>query len=439
MPAVDPVESDDTLPQRADVVVVGGGIIGVSTAYHLARRGLAVTLCEKGTIGAEQSSRNWGFCRSQNRDPAEIPLMLESLRQWRGLDAELGEDTGFRQSGILYVAKTPQKMAAFERWYELGRQYQLDTRLLTADEAAELLPGSSERWLGALYTPTDGRAEPTKAAPAIARGLRRAGGAVVTHCAVRGYETSGGKVSAVVTERGRIETSALVVAGGAWTSLFLRRHAIRFPQMKVLSSVMRTTPMEEVFAGGLWAPDFAFRRRTDGGYTISDGNSVFDVVPDLLPNFRTFLPAFLHERAGMKIRFGRRFFEELSFPSSWSLDATTPFEKHRVLDPAPYRPALDRAWVKLRQTFPAFEKASIVERWGGLIDTPPDAVPAISAIDGNPGLFIASGFSGHGFGIGPGAGRLMADIVAGDAPCVDPAPFRYSRFVDGSKLVPFIR
>src|SRR6267142_4763820 len=105
-PRVDPVRSDEILPARADVVIVGGGIIGTSTALFLAQRGVATVLCEKGHIAGEQSSRNWGWCRKMARDPREIPLIIESLKLWQGMNQTVGAETGFRQSGIAYLCAT---------------------------------------------------------------------------------------------------------------------------------------------------------------------------------------------------------------------------------------------------------------------------------------------------------------------------------------------
>ena len=244
-PVVDPVESDAKPPERTDVVVIGGGIMGTSTAWTLAQRGVDVTLCEKGHIGGEQSSRNWGWVRKQGRDSREIPLIIESLRLWEGLNEAVEGETGFRRTGILYAIENDQDLAEREAWLGLAQPYQLDSRLLGSDELAELLPGTQRRFKGALYTASDGRAEPQKAAPAIATATRREGGKVLTNCAVRGIETSGGRVSSVVTEKGRIACSSVVLAGGAWSRLFSGSLGIRLPQLKVLSSVLRTEPIED--------------------------------------------------------------------------------------------------------------------------------------------------------------------------------------------------
>src|SRR5574340_747188 len=192
-PKVDPVRSDARLPAKTGVVVVGGGIIGTSTAFFLARKGVPVTLCEKGEIGAEQSSRNWGWVRKMGRDPREIPLIIESLRFWTELNTLVGGETGFRQCGIVYLCKTAAELAKRQAWLQVAQPYQLDSRFLSPDELRQVLPNLQGTWKGGLYTQSDGRAEPSKAAPAIAEGARRHGASILTGCAARGVETTGGR------------------------------------------------------------------------------------------------------------------------------------------------------------------------------------------------------------------------------------------------------
>lgn len=436
-PRPDPVVSDVTFPDRAGVVVIGGGIIGACTALELAERGIDVVLCEKGEVGAEQSSRNWGWCRQMGRDPREIPLAIEALRLWRGMNERVGAETGFRQCGIAYLSETAEEVASRERWLEHARPYQLDSRLVSGADAGELVPGASIEWRGALYTPSDGRAEPQKAAPAIANAARAHGAKIFPRCAVRGLEMSAGKVAGVVTEKGTIACDSVVLAGGAWSRRFCGNLGIHLPQLSVVNSVQRTAPLAggpEVSASG---DKFAFRKRLDGGYTISHRTlSVADIVPESFALFFTFLPALRADWQGLRLRLGRRFIDEARLARRWALDRTSPFEQVRVLDPEPVAAVLEEALDSLRRIYPIFAAAEVAERWAGCIDVTPDAVPVISGLDSLPGLTLATGFSGHGFGIGPGAGRLAADLVTGVAPVVDPLPFRYSRFIDGSKLVP---
>jgi len=436
-PRVDPVAADEALPPHADVVIIGGGIIGTSTALFLAQKGVSVALVEKGHIAGEQSSRNWGWCRKMARDPREIPLVIESLRLWHGMNETVEAETGFRNCGIMYLAETPQDLERLEGWLDHAREYQLDTRAIDGAEVARLLPGSAKPWAGALYTASDGKAEPQKAAPAIAAAARRLGATVLTNCAARGIETAAGRVAAVVTEKGRIACQSVVLAGGAWSRLFCGNLGVALPQLKVLGSVMRTEKLDggpEISAsGGL----FGYRKRTDGGYTVATlGVRTIDIVPDSFRLLPQYLPATRLHWKKLRFRIGRRFAEEWRTPRHWQLDQVSPFEQVRVLDPAADPYVLERARASIAEAFPAFRNVAVAESWGGMIDVMPDAIPVISAVDAVPGFFIATGFSGHGFGIGPAAGRLMADMVTGGSTIVDPAPFRLSRFTDGSNPQP---
>jgi glycine/D-amino acid oxidase-like deaminating enzyme len=436
-PRVDPVPSDETLPPRADVVIVGGGIIGTSAALFLAQRGVSVALCEKGHIAGEQSSRNWGWCRKMARDPREIPLVIESLLLWQGMNQTVAAETGFRTCGIMYLGAKPEDLARLEAWLDHAREYQLDTRVINGAEVARLLPGSQKQWAGALYTASDGKAEPQMAAPAIAAAARRHGAAIVTNCAVRGVETAAGRVAAVVTEKGRIACQSVVLAGGAWSRLFCGNLGIELPQLKVLGSVMRTERLDggpEISAsGGL----FGYRKRLDGGYTVATlGVRTIDLVPDSFRLFPEYVPSIRLHWKKLRLRVGRRFADEWQTPRRWGLDEASPFEAVRVLDPEADPVVLERARASIAEAFPAFRNVAVAESWGGMIDVMPDAIPVISAVDSLPGFFIATGFSGHGFGIGPGAGRLIADMATGAPTIVDPAPFRLSRFTDGSNPRP---
>ena len=434
-PTVIPVQGDATLPAKVDVVDIGGGIIGTSTALELAERGLKVALCEKGGIGQEQSSRNWGWVRISRRDPREVPLMAEALRIWKTLDQRVEGDTGYIRAGIMFTCENDKEYADHERWNRNLDGYQLDSRMISGTEYKRMFPGTTMDIKGALFTAEDGRAEPQRAAPLIAEAARRKGASILTECAVRGIETSGGAISGVVTERGPIACSAVVLAGGAWSSLFSGRFGIRLPQLKVKNSVLRTKPLEGGPGPAIWSNGFAVRKRADGGYTIASGHeNVVDIVPNSFRFFFDFLPALRKEWRSLNLRMGGRFFEEARVPKQWAMDEVSPFERCRVLDPEPAKELTDVALANLTKAFPVFAKAEIAQRWAGYIDVTPDAVPVISPVEAIPGFHIATGFSGHGFGIGPAAGKLMADLVRGRQPLVDPANFRFSRFSDGSKI-----
>jgi glycine/D-amino acid oxidase-like deaminating enzyme len=426
-PPVDPVASTGTQPAAADVVVVGGGIIGLSTALFLARQGVSTVVCEKGRFAGEQSSRNWGWVRRMGRDERELPLIVESMRLWEGMQRLVGKDVGFRRTGILYLCEDESDVAYHEAWLRRAGEFAFDSRIVRGEALAALLPGAARTFHAALYTASDGRAEPGKAAPAIAHAAASAGATLIANCAVRGIETSGGDVSGVVTEHGRIACRTVVVAGGIWSTQLLRTLDLRLPQLGVRASVLRTGPVDGGPEGAAWGKDFAYRKRLDGGYTIANGSQMrHDIVADSFRYFADFLPVMRLEWRNLRLGLGAR----ASGQSTKS--APSPFEQTRILDPLPLTKPLASSFAALKAAFPIFEKIDVVQRWAGMIDATPDAIPVISRVWSHPGLVIATGFSGHGFGIGPGAGRLAADLVTGATPIVDPEAFRYERFIDGT-------
>ncbi len=438
-PLVDPVPSDQQLPNATEVAIIGGGIIGVSAALTLAERGIPVALFEKGHIAGEQSSRNWGWCRQQGRDPRELPLIIESLALWRKIHQRTRCEVGLRQCGILYLANTSKDVADREAWLQHGLAYGVESRMVSSKEINELLPGSNEQWAGGLYTPTDGRAEPTIAAPAMARAARQLGARIFTQTAVRGIETTGGRISAVITENGSVQCSTVILAGGAWSSTFCRSLDLRLPLLMTIGSVFRTAPLNDAPERSVSGAGFAIRKRLDGGYTVSHGSiSSFDIVPDSFRFLKDFLPLAWMARKILRPTWTGRFKTEWQQKKRWSLDEQSPFEQIRTLDPIPIQSTLEKSKRNLIHAFPAFQDIEVVESWGGLIDATPDAVPVISPVDNLPGFFLATGLSGHGFGIGPAAGQLAADVATASEPLVDPTPFRFSRFSDGSRIQPIV-
>lgn len=425
----DPVISSATPPDKVDVVVIGGGIVGVCTALTLAERGVSVALCEKGLIGGEQSGRNWGWVRQMNRDPAELPLAILSMTRWKEMNERTGEETGFRQTGAAYLCRNAREEAQYEAWMVHARTFDLDTKMLRQEELRQHFPGMTDGFTAAQHTSTDGRAEPLKAAPAIARAAIRAGAHVLTGCAVRSVERSAGRVSGVVTEKGRIACSSVVLAGGAWSRLFAGNMGLDFPQLKILGTVARSSPVTGVPEIPVGADNFSFRPRLDGGYTIALRNAnIAPIVPDSFRLFADFVPTLVKSWHELTLRVGNRFIEEWKTPKSWSAETISPFEQVRILDPVPVERFNREGFSHLIKAFPAFSEARVAQSWAGLIDVTPDAVPVIGPVNSIPGFFIASGFSGHGFGIGPGAGQLMAEIVTGANTSVDPSPFRFERF-----------
>jgi glycine/D-amino acid oxidase-like deaminating enzyme len=433
---IDDVTNSEDFPERCDVAVIGGGIVGVSTAYELARRGVQVALLEKGIIGCEQSGRNWGWVRQQNRDLYELPLAMQSLRRWDELSNEIGEDIGFRQAGILYGTEHDSEVAQWELWLARAREVGFNSEILSARELAARIPSGRAKWAGGLWSVTDGRAEPSKAAPAIARGAQVLGAKIYQNCAVRSLDTSAGRVSGIWTERGRLAADSVVLAAGAWSALFCQHHDIDLPAINVIGTALRTAEAPGVIEGCFSGPNFALRRRLDGGYTIAvPGYGRVELAPQNLRHsakFRTMFRSKLKKK--LKIRVGASFFHGPEASARWCDDDISPFEKTRVLEPRADTEWLERALQNVANVFPELSGLRIAHAWAGAIDTTPDLVPVISKVDAKPGLVIASGFSGHGFGLGPGAGLLASRLIMDEAPQLDVRPYRLARFSDGTKL-----
>jgi len=428
-PTVEPVPSSPDIPKEVDIAVIGGGIIGVMTALTLAERGNRVALFEKGTIAAEQSSRNWGWCRRTGRDLRELPLIVDSMAQWEDMNRRTGRETGFRKAGIIYASRTERDVERHRSWAAHAREHGIDSRILSPAEFTSHLPGYGVPVAGALSTQEDGRAEPQMAAPAMALAALDAGATIHQGVAVRTIERAAGRVVAVVTEKGRVRCSTVVVAGGAWSRLLLKGLGVELPQLKVRSNVLRTRPTSYPLTSAISVARFALRKRLDGGLTIAtSASSQVDLTPDSLRFARLFLPAFRVEHKNLQLKLNRRFLEEAVQWRPGEADRPSVFEAVRILDPEPDAATIRRIVADVRASIPGLEGIEVAQSWAGMIDTMPDAIPVISPVDAIPGLFIGTGFSGHGFGIGPGAGRLLADLATGSSPAVDPRPFHIDRF-----------
>lgn len=418
------------MSKQAEVVVIGGGIVGCSAAYYLAKRGIAVNLYEKGTISGEQSSRNWGFVRQQGRDPAELPLMMASNRIWRGLERELDAELGWKQRGNLRVVTDESQLESYRDWQRIAGDHGLDTRLLGAEETKQLLPDLVTPVEGALYTENDGQADPLRVTHAFAAAAGKLGADVVSRCAVLGLETSAGEISSVVTERDEIKCGAVICAAGAWSSRLTRSIGIRIPQLWLRASVGYTTQGRNLTPCAVWMPGLAFRQGTDGGFTIANsGQYKHDLNLDSFRFLRDFWRCFKKHRKSIRINLDHGFLQDLT-------GELNTFTLQRTLDPAPMENVLRRALDNFKTSFPNQSDVQFTRTWAGYIDTTPDMLPIIDRVDQPEGLVIATGFSGHGFGLGPMAGLVAAQLALNETPSHNLHAFRYGRFHEGKIVGP---
>jgi glycine/D-amino acid oxidase-like deaminating enzyme len=422
------------MDKSADVVVIGAGIAGTATAYYLAKGGAKVIVCEKGEIAGEQSSRNWGFVRQQGRDPAEIPLMMEANKIWRGLERELNADLEWISAGNMVTFETEEEAAGWEQWRQTAQSFGLSAELLSRSELDAITPGNAFDCKGAIFTENDGQAEPTKVTAALARAAEGRGAEFLTHCAVFEIETSGGAVSGVVTEHGTIRAPVVVCAGGAWSGRMLRTLGLKLPQMWIKGSVARTTQAPVISHTATWT-GVAFRQRRDGTFNIATRSADHDLTLDSVLNFPAFAGSFARNKRDIKLHLNRLALDLLggSFSkSALAKELTT----HRILDPEPNHKVLKHVLSELHRLLPDTATVEIERSWAGYIDMAPDMLPTLDALTVPSGLVLATGFSGHGFGMGPITGRLISELVLRGKPSLDLKAFRFSRFSDGTKLTP---
>lgn len=429
-PTIATVHTSSAFPSSTAVVIIGGGIIGLTAALALAERNIPVVVLEKGRLAGEQSSRNLGWIRKTSRHAEDIPLAQASDRLWAQMPERVGADVGYRQAGILFVGRNETQMAMHEGWLKSVSALSLDSHLLSKREIETLVPGGKGDWAGGIYTPSDGRAEPTLAASAIANAAMAKGAVIIERCAVRTLVTSAGKVSGVVSEKGEIRCDQVLLAGGAWSRRFLGNQGIALPTLPLVCSVLRTKPMQGPTDIAVGAPDFSFRKHKDGGYIITQRGALdaFLTLDHLLLGQR-YLPAFRAQRDFLRVSIGKHFFQDLALARRWTAANVTPFERVRVQDPPANASLNNEAMNNLKAAWPVFAQAQIEQAWAGTIDVTPDSIPVIGPVSKLPGLTLATGFSGHGFGTSPAAGQLAADLVSGHTPIIDPAPYRFERFV----------
>ncbi len=435
--AATPAQFTDNLPEESDVVIVGAGVIGISAAWALQKLGLSVVVCEKGRVAGEQSSRNWGWIRQTGRDPAELPIMMESISLWQSIAADTADNNlMFSQQGVLYLADNPKKIERFEAFVELAKAHGLHTQLLSAAQAQDKVKTYTGKVLGGLFTPSDGRIEPWGAVPALARACQTAGITVREDCAVRTIEQTNGSVSHVITESGSIKTKKVLIAGGAWSSLLARQSGVTFPQLSVTSYVIRIDDAPGLVEGNMADNGLGICKRLDGGYNVAlTDYHQFGIGPDAFRYFMQFNQAARHSFGDTDFKFAAPSDSPDSWRTQkkWRSDQVSPFEKNRVLNPPAQEHVTTKMTQRLHERFDDIESAKVTHAWAGMIDTTPDFVPIMDESN-VAGLYLATGFSGHGFGIGPGAGKVMANMISGNPINHDIERFRFTRFSDGSKL-----
>ncbi len=420
--------------RSADVIVIGGGIVGLSTAYFLARRGVRVILLDKGRLGGEQSSRNWGFVRQQGRDPAELPMSALSNRIWRGIARELDSDVEWVQGGNLAIAHDADDMDRYAEGAATARAAGIDTRVVTAEEVRVLFPEMHATCVGGLYTASDGHADPLKATLAFAKGARLAGADLREHCAVNAIMTANGRATGVETDAGELRADTIVCAAGSHSSFIARMVGLRLPQRSMRATVAATTPVPSLTKLGVWASGLGLRQARDGSVILgraSAGTAEHDLTLESLRHLRLFLPIFLRNRDLFRLRVGRPLVRDVMRHVPGTAAARRPFAHLVDLEPPANPQTVESSLALFHRYFPQFANVGIARSWAGMIDATPDLLPVLGEVRAVPGFFFATGFSGHGFGLGPAAGHILAERIARGRSQLDVHPMRYERFAEG--------
>ncbi|EEA04135.1 FAD dependent oxidoreductase [Burkholderia sp. H160] len=434
------IDTDGSLPTHLDVAVIGGGAAGVATAYELNRLGKRVAVFEKGHVAAEQSSRNWGWCRTLGRDLRELGMAKLSVERWTALSEEIGADVGFRKTGITFVTRSEEELAGWRAWFDFARRSGVAAEMLTREQANAVYAGRGAPWIGGVRTFDDGYADPSCAIPLLARSAASRGVPILQHCAVNDLYIEAGRVAGIQTERGVVRADAVVIAAGAWSSLFCLKQKIVLPTLNVHSSASKSrSDIQLSFNGPLKTPDFALRERSDGGYTLAkSGRGTVHVVPNSLRYGMRFKGLYASRRNSIKVQFGREFFRQWWNEFSYLHLGRSPFERNRVLDPAPDLALVHSAYDEAHKVFPAFDPSMVDIAWGGAIDNTPDGIPVVSESTAHSNVYLCTGFSGHGFSSSLGAGRMLADAIATGNLCEDLKHLSHRRFMTGESLAPNI-
>jgi sarcosine oxidase subunit beta len=370
------------LPRTAGVVVIGGGVVGCSIAYHLARRGLTdVLVVERETVGSGTTSKAAGGIRAQFATETEIRFSQESLAVFRTFTEEFGVDPGFKQIGYLFLVADPADLAGFQARVALQRRLGADVRIITPPEARAIVPALRvDDLVAAVWGPQDGFAGPAEVTQGFARRARELGARIAEGVAITALRREGHRLTGVETSAGTVTTPVVVNAAGPAAARVARLAGVEVPVQPRRRHIFYTEPFPEIPGPVPLTTDrgsgFYFRKELEQ-VLISPGD-VEDIGEDQVA------------------------------PVDWSV--------------------VETAVTKAVHRVPILERARIAGGWAGLRPLTPDDHAIIGWAPGVEGLFLAVGFGGHGFQHSPATGRLVAEWLTEGKPSMDLSLFAPGRF-----------
>ncbi len=431
----DKIEGDTQLPAEVDVVIIGGGIIGCVTALELAERGVSVALCEKGAVAGEASGRAVGLLEYELLSPIKMELLAHSLERWRTLPERVGGDMGFKDQGMVSLFNDENHAAVAESWLkDMQGIAGIDARMLSPEEINQLDPAFGTNWQSGLHQANAIAVEPRLAAPAIARAAREKGAKVLQSCAVRTIERQAGRITSVVTEKGAIKTSNIVIAGGIWSSMLIAHLGIELPQMMIFAQQNSVEPIENGPRIDGMNPAGYFRREPDGGYLFGAAAGRVPITLPLLKSIPKLMkaPTDVDQEMYPAVSLNT-FLWEMRASRKPAVGIPSVFEEYRVFQPAPMD-ELEGAVEEMGKYIPAFANCKVRERYTGSLMTTMDNLGVISPVQSIPGLFIATGML-YGLTTSAATGEILADMITGETPKVNVSPYRYERLIDGTPFV----
>lgn len=372
------------MKKTADVVIIGGGCMGASVAYHLTRRGVTdvVILEREPFLAMGSTGRNAGGARHQFSSEANIRLSIESIRLFERFREEVGYEIDFHQDGHLFLLSTEENLSAFRRNVEVQRRLGVEVDVLTPEEARRLAPGlNTEGVIGATFCARDGIADPNGVTMGFAKAAQAAGVEIYRETEVTGIKIETGRIAGVETGRGAIATNTVVNAAGPYAR-----------QIGLMA--------------GLEIPVFPYRRHIFITGPIAPPHAPASRV--MVIDFET---TFYFHREGAGVLFGMADKEE---PSSFNITVSWEF--------------LEKVVPVAVKRLPALAEASIAHTWAGLYEMTPDANPIIGPAREAAGFYLINGFSGHGFQHSPAAGRMLADMIIQREGGSDYPMFAFDRF-----------
>ncbi|GHU65262.1 FAD-binding oxidoreductase [Clostridia bacterium] len=369
--------------KTADVIIIGGGIMGSSTAYRLAKQGLDVLVLEKTEIGNGGSCRNAGGVRQSARDVRELPLAMYAVSNiWPTLGEELETDVEYTQRGNIRLGKTPAHITALTNLVKKSTDVGLDVKMVTGDEAREICPYMSGEVLGASWCPTDGHANPLSTTLGFYKKALENGAVFVTGVTVLGLKKQHGAVRQILTNDGIYEADRILLCAGHASRAIANTVGIDLPVERETSEVFVTEQMLPMFDVMLGTSDADFY-----GHQSEHGSFV------------------LGGMGGLE-----------KFTSNYEGNET-----HNVT-----LPKLSRGVIGY---FPSLAGVKIIRSWAGQYDVCSDGVPVIDNVPEVPGLTVAFGFCGHGFGIAPAVSIALSELITqGVSTTIDISKLNYDRF-----------